>query len=66
MPWPRILEFLDGKSTLKLGSTCKFLLAITDEDATWKSLVLRQFRINQAVPAARCSWKQIYMSVNGT
>lgn len=65
VPWPHILEFLDARSTARVGATCKLLAGISNEDATWKSLVLRQFKIKQAAPSAGCSWKQIFMSLNG-
>ncbi|CAN0884771.1 Probable F-box protein At3g61730 [Linum grandiflorum] len=64
--WTEIAKFLDGKSMVKLASTCKWFHGVIMQDSVWKFACLSHFQV-PAPDRTEFKWIELYASaINGS
>ncbi|XP_019052146.1 PREDICTED: probable F-box protein At3g61730 isoform X1 [Nelumbo nucifera] len=59
--WTEIMKYLDGKSLVMLGATCRWFHRITMEESVWKFVCLRDLQVPESQHVAY-KWNQLYRS----
>lgn len=63
--WTEISKYLDGKSLVKLATTCKWFYKLLMEDSIWRFACLRDLDVPDP-GIVSFKWKDLYASAFGT